>query len=905
MSYNPSAAASAVEAFIRRYWGKARDEAGGRWHPLAYHQADVAACAAAIAEVRPWLLDWMADCLGRGHGWDADAVLRLVALFGYAHDLGKHAAGFQIVAPYAYRACTGGPVGPGIVAARDKARHDALGMIAWSCGLPKAADLPSAILGDDWDDDWDDADLEAWKPLASAAFGHHGHPIDPTEDERLIGFHAVMHREDLDAAALSCARFRQIVGGIPTRVDPDGACRVSIPFAGLLQVADWMGSDRALFDYASPDAPLAEYWDRARQIARGALRDRGLLPARPAPWRGVAPLVAPNQPTPMQVAAATVALPDPFLAILEDTMGSGKTEAALALAHRAMADGLAHGMFVGLPTTATADAQAKRQAALGRVIFADAGPAPSFTVAHGRSDVRAWPASLDGASLAAAWIADERRLRLMADLCVGTVDQALLAVMATDFAAMRRFGLLGKVLVIDEVHAFDAYTLRLIEDLLREHAACGGSVVLLSATLTAAAKSRLLTAFRDGMPGVAHAADFACDPAAPYPALTITHAGGTEVLAIAKAPMAPPDKPVRLIRTEAEAEAALLTLARSGGCAAWVRVTVDDAIAAAQRLAAQHHDVTTLHSRIPAMQRNRIEAGLLGRFGKGEIGAATNRAGGLVVATSVIAASLDIDFDLVVVDLRGMDEALQAFGRGRRHRRARDGRLLPAGSRDERVSVPMLLRTPELALVSDGEWLTCLLGYGGAKVVGNAARAWRTAWLLEQTGHMRYGRERALIEAADDPHAAPTPAPLAGADEKAQAEDYAKRGTARHEQCTALQAREGYVGSGLPDHEDKVATRLDEVGSVEVTLVDATSTPRPLNGSSYDWSVGRIRLQSRRFRNSGEKEARALAVQAGLPRGHLMVPLRKEGDLWIYDWEMIHPAAIHPRYGLSWSETDR
>lgn len=253
MSSESPAAASAVEPVVRRHWGKARDEAGGRWHPLAYHMADVAACAVAIATVRPWFLDWVADCLGRQHGWDSGAVLRLVSLFGYTHDLGKHATGFQIQAGYAYRACMGVPPPSGIVAAKGiMARHDALGMMAWR---HKAARLPWAILGDDLDV----ADLDAWTPLASAAFGHHGHPIDPSEDGRCTAFKAVMFRGDLAAAAAFCVRFRQIVGGVSARIEADGACRVSIPFAGPLQVADWMGSDRELFDYVSPDVPLADY----------------------------------------------------------------------------------------------------------------------------------------------------------------------------------------------------------------------------------------------------------------------------------------------------------------------------------------------------------------------------------------------------------------------------------------------------------------------------------------------------------------------------------------------------------------------------------------------------------------------------------------------------------------------
>ena len=582
-------------------------------------------------------------------------------------------------------------------------------------------------------------------------------------------------------------------------------------------------------------------------------------------------------------------------------MGSGKTEAAIALAARAMAAGLAHGIFVGMPTTATADNQAARQAALRRVIFADNGVLPSFTVAHGRSDPRRWPKDPDGAPLPGSWIADERRLRLLADLCVGTVDQALLGVMDTEFATVRRFALLGKVLVIDEVHAYDAYTLRLVEDLVREHAALGGSVVLLSATLTAAAKQRLLSAFRSGAAGSDAGFDAATDPDSPYPALTVVLAGGTTTVEVGKAPTAPPDKDVKVIHTTADAEAALLGVAQHGGCAAWVRLTVDDAIASAQALAACHDDVTALHSRMPAAQRSEIETGLLARFGKGKEGEATARAGGIVAATSVIAASLDVDFDLVVIDLRGMDEVLQAFGRGRRHRRAPDGRLLRPGSPDARPPAPMLLLAPEPDAVADGAWLRRFVGWGGAKVAGNAARAWRTASLLRAVGRVRYGAERRLIEAAASPSAVPTPPLLVDSDDQAEAAILGRRGLARTTQNPALRAATGYVSSSLPPADDEVVeTRLDEVGAIEVLLVDGTGKCCPLGGSNHEWSDGRIRIPAHRFTEGGLARSREIVLDAGLPRGTLAVPMRKDGDVWTHNGEVVCAAVVDPRWGLCW-----
>lgn len=880
-----------VEAFIARYWGKAR----GGWHPLAYHEADVAACALAIAEARPWMLEWIAERLGHDHGWSAEAVCRMVAVFAYTHDVGKHALGFQVQAEDAYRACTEGPVPAGVVPARGPLRHDALGLLAWIHGLPGAPSLTEAVLGaalDEWD-------LEAWEPMASAAFGHHGHPTC-AEGEGST-FPGAMRRDDLVAACASCARFHEVVGSFPPTVDPVGARAVSIPLAGLLQVADWMGSDRDLFDYSPPDRGLRDYWEHALGVARRAVAGRGLVPVPPAPWKGAEPIVAPHPPSPMQKAVAEIALDGPFLAILEDTMGSGKTEAALILAARAMAEGLAHGVFVGLPTTATADGQAARQVVLRKALFADGGPPPSLTVAHGRSDPRRWPLDPNGAPLSGSWIADERRLRLLADLAVGTVDQALLGVMATEFSAVRRFALMGKVLVIDEVHAYDAYTLRLVEDLVREHAALGGSVVLLSATLTAAAKTKLLAAFREGAPGRKTGLDAAVDPAAPYPALTILRSGGAQVVPVKRAPMAPPDKEVRLIQSTTDAEVAMLAAA-GAGCAAWIRLTVDDCIASAMGLAARHHDVTALHSRMPEAQRRRIEAGLLARFEKGKVGEPTSRRGGLVVATSVIASSLDLDFDLVVIDLRGMDELLQALGRGRRHRRASDGRLLPPEAADERPQAPMLVLAPDPGSVTGEAWLRDLVGWGGAKVAGNTARAWRTAFLLRNAGWARYGGERGLIEAAACPEAVATPPDLAGADAEAEAAALGRRGLARATQLRALRVQNGYLSDGTDPADDEIIeTRIDEVDAVEVVLVEEGGCPI---GGGDDWSAGRIRIPKRRFGTGGLARAREIAAETGLPRGTRAVPVRRDGAHWVHNGTIVDNFTVDERWGLYWTAAD-
>ena len=78
---------------------------------------------------------------------------------------------------------------------------------------------------------------------------------------------------------------------------------------------------------------------------------------------------------------------------------------------------------------------------------------------------------------------------------VGTIDQALLAVVKAKHAALRLFGLSSKILIVDEVHEMgDPYLGELLAKLLEVHAAQGGSAILLSATIPLNLRAMLVPA---------------------------------------------------------------------------------------------------------------------------------------------------------------------------------------------------------------------------------------------------------------------------------------------------------------------------------------------------------------------------------------------------------------------------
>ena len=165
----------------------------------------------------------------------------------------------------------------------------------------------------------------------------------------------------------------------------------------------------------------------------------------------------------MQRWAQAVDLPKgPALFMIEDETGSGKTEAALMLAHRLMAAGKADGLYMALPTMATANAMFTRLEHIHRRLFAD-GEAPSVVLAHGARKMHdGFRAAMDigarqeesfghtesdetASSACSAWIADDRRRSFLADIGAGTVDQALLSILPSKHQSLRLLGLMRSV----------------------------------------------------------------------------------------------------------------------------------------------------------------------------------------------------------------------------------------------------------------------------------------------------------------------------------------------------------------------------------------------------------------------------------------------------------------------------
>ena len=335
--------------------------------------------------------------------------------------------------------------------------------------------------------------------------------------------------------------------------------------AGLITLADWIGSDEAFFP---EDMPMSEAELRVRAAQAVAAVGLGLPPVKPgmtfAEIFGYAPY-------PMQTdCAATVT--GPGIYVLEAPMGMGKTEAALWAAYHILQQGLAQGVYFALPTQVTSNRMFERVKAFARRICPDAAPTQLI---HGNAwlcedlKVLSVPGTADAPQNESPlrtdglWFNTSRR-SLFAPFGAGTVDQALLAVLAVKHFPLRRFALSRKVVIMDEVHSYDVYTGTIIRCLCRELEQLGCTVLILSATLTETVRRRLLEEPDDGE-----------DISAPYPRIT----GRTKNKHLKpRTSSAPPDKNVSITHAPAhEARREALNLAYLDCLVLWVCDTVDGA----------------------------------------------------------------------------------------------------------------------------------------------------------------------------------------------------------------------------------------------------------------------------------------------------------------------------------------
>jgi CRISPR-associated endonuclease/helicase Cas3 len=434
--------------------------------------------------------------------------------------------------------------------------------------------------------------------------------------------------------------------------------------AGLTSVADWIGSDERFF---SPEhRTVGENVASQAKNAIDAIGFRQTQFVRDLSFHDLFhDIENPEIPwIPNEMQEKTLATVNgPGVYVIEAPMGMGKTEAALWAAYQLLVSGKAKGIYFALPTQATSNRMHIRMedflqriscvSIKSRLIH---GNSWLMDKAEGLLPVATTPIPVDDdARTGRDWFASAKRA-LLAPFGVGTIDQALLGVVAAKHFFVRHFALAGKVVILDEVHSYDLYTGTLIDKLITTLEGLGCTVIVLSATLTGTRRRQIAS----------HPEEVEVDVELPYPLIT----GRKEGMPLKPLAAAPPESrtiKVDFIAAENAAEKAV-TLTRNGGAVLWICNTVGAAQKQYQRfmeLSRKDFLIGLLHSRFPFWRREDLEDEWMERLGKN----GKTRCGSILVSTQVVEQSVDLDADLLITELAPTDMLLQRLGRLWRHER--------------------------------------------------------------------------------------------------------------------------------------------------------------------------------------------------------------------------------------------
>lgn len=655
----------------RSLWAKSQP-----MHPLWCHLVDVGTVAEALIEI--YGSTWLRNVAGR-LGMDEQEASSLIIILATAHDIGKASSAFQ-------RKWDDGRLLAEAAGFRFEPDHQ--------CDNHPHGAISATWLWERLDRTWGGEGAWSASCLAAQCTGsHHGVVLTPPdinpEDCCCYGFEDRLSQTDANFWEAARGALWQLLLDLFNDSAPPSApltgldARIAwLDLMGLISCADWIASSSKHFadgSMAGSDEDPFHYRDRMRKRACDILRSIGWTALPPfTQSRGYSALFPhlqgkPLRPLQAEIQACFAGDRMPRLLVIEAPMGEGKTEAALYAATEWLRAGKSQGAYVALPTQATGNAMFARLVSWIGALHPDGSAATTLVHSGLEKEELYYELHLKGiydgeqgeptsGARVDGWFNSSKQ-GLLATYGAGTIDQALLAALRCRHHFVRFHGLARKLVIFDEVHAYDAYTGRLLDRLIELLAAAGSPVAVLSATLPPSRRAELLAA----------AGGKQCpDSGGTYPCLHVVEDDGTVQARTFASESRPP---LRLEWLPDDDTALIAELTRrlcEGGCAAALLNTV----AAAQdfyrkcRESMPDFELHLLHSRFPAGERQEREKVLLRKFGREatrENGLRPARA--LVIGTQVLEQSLDLDFDVMATQMAPVDLILQRAGRLHRHSR--------------------------------------------------------------------------------------------------------------------------------------------------------------------------------------------------------------------------------------------
>ena len=659
-----------IPTLFHRLAAKSDRQGGGRWLPLSIHLLDTAGIMRKLIE------EWLPESLRRAVGLSESELLSAAVYVALVHDIGKASIAFESIVTQSDRnlreyvqAMTGIRI-PQADTIDQTARRETRHTICGAAILKEQLECP----------DW----------VVQIVGAHHGETLESCQwivmefyfEDRGDAVYGKKDRRLFQSAWDEWNRFAMEYSGFSS---VNAFLQLSVPgqflLTGILIMADWLASNTLLFPLITLEETRAFSFTGEEERVDAAWKKVDF----PSGWKpSVSRMTGelfesrfhfpPNGMQRMTTEAFSTN-PSAGLWILESPMGSGKTEAALALAELLAGERGEGGLFFGLPTQATADAIFERlMAGWTQKEAEESGGVLSVRLAHSTADLNKTVQALEQAENTSSatdedappdlrlhpWF-DGRKKALLSDFVVGTVDQLLMAGLKRRHLMLRHLGLAGKVVIVDECHAYDAYMDVYLCSVLSWLGAYGVPVILLSATLPPGLRLILLNAYtgRTISKGAAKTGNA-------YPVLTVADRD-SETLSVVSCPYDRPSKQV-LIRhiDEEEMLSVLKKILADGGCSGIIVNTVRRAQELAEKLSGDTDATIILdHARFTAEDRRIKDNAVLRSIGKESD--KTERAGTLIIGTQVLEQSLDIDMDVLFTELCPMDLLLQRIGREHRH----------------------------------------------------------------------------------------------------------------------------------------------------------------------------------------------------------------------------------------------
>ena len=437
-------------------------------------------------------------------------------------------------------------------------------------------------------------------------------------------------------------------------------------FLGFLYRCDWIAS--SLFKNTGKEYPTEKiYEDDVSRILSGYIREmdiaKRLALKSYMTLKEVFPELASFPLRPFQKKAEEIADTSPAFdcTIIENLTGSGKTEAGFYLAYRAMLAEGKSGIFFGLPTNATEQAMNPRiQQAIDAIYGTD-----SYTVSHAAG--KSWiidslPSCEDREER--QFYASQKETKLMMPFATGTVDQIEMSVMKRKYMLISLMDLADKVVVIDEMHAYDAYMQELLKTALQWLRELHVPVVIMSATLPSTIMNEIHSVYCSTPYELSEG----------YPMITQYRNGNRSEF-----PVEACERREYVIHTQQinihshsfnEKVCDMIeNKIRNGGNCVCIMNTVNGAKELYEEVKNEFPDteVILFHGRNTMQNKNEIASQLLEKYGKFGKAKGLRPKRSIVIATQIVEQSIDFDFDFMITELAPIDLLIQRFGRWHRH----------------------------------------------------------------------------------------------------------------------------------------------------------------------------------------------------------------------------------------------